>query len=199
MIEKAAAPEKPCDNFGATGRRRNSAGLMYSDGIVKLGGAAETHRRMCRGGALLAFACALLLPALAPLAARAGESEIHWQSVTQAQVKVDQTTPLAWGVYQAEGKKDKPDKKLSNQVLVLIGHRYLLMDLKHKQVFEVPLKQLHHQQDGIDSGDLLAASRLVPTSDWTWRDVGPAELYKMTMGDYGRILQLTVPHSYWFY
>lgn len=174
-------------------------GLMYSDRIVKLGRAAETHRGMCSRSALRAFACALLLLTLAPLAARAGDSEIRWQSVTQAQVKVDQTTPLTWGVYQAQGKKDKPDKKLSNLVLVLIGHRYLLLDLKHKQVYEVPLKQLHHQGDEIDSGDLLAASRLVPTSDWTWRDVGPAELYKMTMGDYGRILQLIVPHSYWFY
>jgi hypothetical protein len=169
---------------------------MYSDGIVKLGGAPETHRRIHRRAALWRFACALLLLAFAPLIARASDSDIHWQSVTQAQVKVDQTTPLTWGVYQAAGKKDKPDKKLANQVLVLIGHRYLLIDLKNKQVYEVPLKQLHPQGDEIDSGDLVAASRVVPTSDWVWRNVGPAELYRVTMGDYGRILQLTLPHPY---
>lgn len=171
---------------------------MYSDCIVKLGRAAENHRSVHGRAAIGALACVFLL-AFAALATRAGDSDIRWESVTQAQVKVDQTTPLAWGVYQAAGKKNKPDKKLSDLVLVLIGHRYLLINLKERQVYEVPLKQLHPQGDKIDSGDLMAASRLVPTSDWTWRDVGPAELYKMTMGDYGRILQLTLPHSYWFY
>jgi hypothetical protein len=173
---------------------------MYSDGIVKLGGASEADRKIRGRAASLGFACALLLVTLAPLATSAGGSDsIHWNSVSQAQVKVDQTTPLTWGVYQAGGKKDKPDKKLANLVLVLIGHRYLLIDVKEKRVYEVPLKELHLQGDAIDSGDLLASSSLVPTSDWVWRDVGPAELYRMTMGDWGRVLQLTLPHSYWFY
>lgn len=171
---------------------------MYSDCIVKLGGAPEAYRRTDCRAALLGFACALLLT-LAPLATGAADSNIHWQSVMQAQVKVDQTTPLTWGVYQAQGKKDKPDKKLANLVLVLLGHRYLLIDIKEKQVYEVPLKELHLQANAIDSGDLLASSSMVPTSDWVWRDVGPAELYRIKMGDWGRILQLTLPHSYWFY
>jgi hypothetical protein len=169
---------------------------MYSDCIVKLGGAPETCRKPNRRAAHRAFACALFVLVIAPLAARAGDSDIHWQSVTQAQVKVDQTTPLTWGVYQAAGKKDKPDKKLSNLVLVLIGRRYLLIDLKKKQVYEVPLKQLHRQGDEIDTGDLLATSQTVPTSDWVWRNVGPAELYQIRMEDYGRLLQVTLPHPY---
>ncbi|MGA9882090.1 MAG: hypothetical protein WBQ34_00050 [Candidatus Acidiferrales bacterium] len=115
--------------------------------------------------------------------------------MSEAQVKIDQTTPLTWGVYQAE-KKGKPDKKLSDLALVLLGHRYLLIDLKNKQVYEVPLKEVHTQNDGVDSGDLLASSRLLPTSDWIWRNVGPAELYRVTLGDYGLMLQLTLPHPY---
>lgn len=131
-----------------------------------------------------------------PRACRAGEpASIHWGSVSEAQVKIDQTTPLTWGVYQAE-KKGKPDKKLSDLALVLLGHRYLLIDLKNKQVYEVPLKEVHTQNDGVDSGDLLASSRLLPTSDWIWRNVGPAELYRVTLGDYGLMLQLTLPHPY---
>lgn len=129
-------------------------------------------------------------------AARAAEPEnIHWGSVNAAQVKIDQTTPLTWGVYQAE-RKDKPDKKLANLVLVLVGHRYLLVDLKGKQVYEVPVSELRKQGDGFDTGDLLADSRALPTSDWTWRNVGPAELYRVTLGDYGRALEVTLPHPY---
>lgn len=153
------------------------------------------------GAALCAFAIATsvlailaLLVAASP--AHAGDSaHIHWSSVTEAQVKIDQTTPLTWGVYQAE-KKGKPDKKLSDQALVLVGHRYLLIDLKSKHVYEVPLNDVHVQGDGVDSGDLLASSRLLPTSDWIWRNVGPAEMYRVTLGDYGLMLQLTLPHPY---
>jgi hypothetical protein len=122
-------------------------------------------------------------------------AQIHWTSVTQAQVKIDQTTPLTWAVYQP-GRGDKLDKKLSNLVLALVGHRYLLMDLKAKQVYEVPLKQVHVQGDACETDDLAESSNLIPTSDWTWRNVGPAELYHFTLGDYGLPLQLTLPHPY---
>lgn len=134
--------------------------------------------------------------AVAAQMARAGEpAHIHWTSVEQAQVKIDQTTPLTWGVYQAS-KKGKPDKKLSHLVLVLVGHRYLLIDLKTKQVYEVPLKQVHRQDEEIDTDDLAKSLRRIPTSNWNWRNVGPAELYRTTLGDYGRMLQLTLPHFY---
>ncbi len=174
---------------------------MYSDctvncraGLRILSHASQYARPLVRAFAFAAIAAALLFAASR---ARADGSEsIHWSSIAQAQVKVDQTTPLTWGVYQAAGKKDKPDKKLSNLVLVLIGHRYLLIDLKAKQVYEVPLKQLHQQGDEIASGDLLGAAREIPTSDWVWRNVGPAELYRIKMGDYGRLLQITLPHPY---
>ncbi|MGH9563403.1 MAG: hypothetical protein ACRD3S_18265, partial [Terracidiphilus sp.] len=141
--------------------------------------------------AAILFSCALGSRAL-----YAGEDgDIHWASVAEAQVKIDQTTPLTWGAYQAE-KKGKPDKKFSNLVLLLVGHRYLLVELKSKRVYEVPRKELHAQGDGVDSGDLLADANLVPTSDWIWRDVGPADLYRVTLDDYGRVLQLTLPHPY---
>jgi len=36
--------------------------------------------------------------------------------------------------------------------------------------------------------------RLLATSDWSVRDVGPAELIKLTLGDYGRLLEVELPH-----
>lgn len=144
------------------------------------------------------FAALLMLGLFAAGARNAAAglpSRIHWISITEAQVKIDQTTPLTWAVYQP-GKKDKVDKKLGHLVLVLVGHRYLLIDLNAKRVYEVPLKEVHPQEDGFDTGNLLKSSLLVPTSDWNWRNVGPAELYTTTLGDYGRMLQLTLPHPY---
>ncbi len=64
---------------------------------------------------------------IALAAANSDSNAIHWVSVSEAQVKLDDKTPLAWNVYQPE-KKNKKDKKDSNLALVLLGHRYLLLD-----------------------------------------------------------------------
>jgi hypothetical protein len=175
---------------------------MYSVGIVNLPGKLPADSKLSRrssGPRRCAMALATILAVAsmgAPRGAWAGEpAHIHWGSITEAQVKIDQTTPLTWGVYQPE-KKGKPDKKLSNLLLVLAGHRYLLVDLKAKEIYEVAAQDVHAQGDGVDTGDLKTSSRLIPTSDWIWRNVGPAELYHITLGDYGRVLQLSLPHPY---
>jgi hypothetical protein len=172
---------------------------MYSVLIVKVRLVLRITGKLNRRRVLAAsavFAAILFATMVGSRTVNADERvSMHWASVSEAQVKIDQTTPLAWGVYQPE-KKGKPDKKLSQLVLVLVGHRYLLVDLKAKKVYEVPLNELHAQGDGLDTGDLLTSSRLLPTSDWIWRNVGPAEMYRVTLGDYGRMLQLTLPHLY---
>jgi hypothetical protein len=113
--------------------------------------------------------------------------------VSEAQVKLDDKTPLGWSVYQIE-KKNKKDKKDSNLVLILLGHRYLLLDTHAKVAYEVPLTALKAQGGSVDSGDLAPQSRAIPTTDWSSRDVGPAEIFQLTLGDYGRVLQLSLPH-----
>lgn len=141
---------------------------------------------------LLASAAALLC------AGRAGaendDDRVRWKSVEMAQVRLDGKAPLAWNVYQVD-KKDKKDKKKdSNQVLVLLGHRYVMLDTKARIVYLVPLSELHKDGQDFESGDLAQDSRIVPSTDWTERDVGPAELYKFTLGDYGRVLEVSLPH-----
>jgi hypothetical protein len=127
--------------------------------------------------------------------AAANDSEsIHWESVPEAQVKLDDKTPLAWNVYQPAKKDKKKDKKDSNLALILLGHRYLLLDTQMRTVYEVPLKNLKAQGADFDSSDLIQGSRVVPSADWSFRDVGPAELIQLTLGDYGRVLQISLPH-----
>jgi len=120
-------------------------------------------------------------------------THVHWTQVSEAQVKIDDKTPLAWNVLQPD-KKDKKDKKASNLVLVLLGHRYLMLDTRARAVYSVPLSQLHAQGADFNTDDLAQESQLIPTSDWTVRDVGPAELVTLTLGDYGRTLQVVLPH-----
>ncbi|MGA8022644.1 MAG: hypothetical protein WB990_06735 [Candidatus Acidiferrales bacterium] len=106
----------------------------------------------------------------------------------QAQCKVDDKTPLTWNIYQTSKKKE------ANLVLVLIGHRYLALDIKAKIVYNVFPSDLQTRGQDFASGDLFVKSRVVPTDNWSLRDVGPAELIKLTLGDYGRELYVELPH-----
>jgi len=126
-------------------------------------------------------------------AARQGgeTARVRWTEVSGALLKLDGTTPLTWNIYQPYRKgKNKP----TSEVLVLLGHRYLFLDLKAARVYAVFRSDLQAQGPDFESGDLAQASRLVPSSDWSSRDVGPAEIIQLTLGDYGRVLTVQLPH-----
>jgi hypothetical protein len=119
---------------------------------------------------------------------------ILWKSIEMAQVRVDDKAPLKWNVYQPDKKGNKDKKRDANLVLVLLGHRYLMLDTKARIVYLVPLAALHAQGPDFESGDLAQENELIPSSDWTDRDVGPAQLFRLTLGDYGRVLEVSLPH-----
>ncbi len=117
-----------------------------------------------------------------------GAERYRWKSVTEAQVKIDDKIPLTWNIYQPDKKKD------ANLVLVLLGHRWLMLNIKARLVYQVVPGDLQKQGDDYETNDLAQPERLIPSSDWTDRDVGPAEDIHITLGDYGRILEVELPH-----
>ncbi len=125
---------------------------------------------------------------LATAAGARGAEGYHWKAVTEAQVKIGDKTPLAWNIYQPDKKKD------ANLVLILLGHRWLMLDIKAKLVYQVQPGDLQAQGKDYDSDDLAKPAAIVPSTDWTERDVGPVEDIHLTLGDYGRILELELPH-----
>ncbi len=134
---------------------------------------------------IVVMVCAIAFVA----SAGAGDSERYlWKSVGRAQLKLENKTPLAWNVYQTEKKKQ------TNLVLVQLGRRYLALDIKGKVAYYVFPSDLQAKGPDFESGDLFVASRVMPTTTWTVRDVGPAEMIKLTMGDYGRALDVELPH-----
>lgn len=116
---------------------------------------------------------------------------VHWVQADEGQLKLDGKPPIGSGIYLPD-KKTK--KKGSEIVLVLLGRRYLMVDMKSRLVYAVPLSDLHQQGSDFESGDLSQESNLIPTNDWTIRDIGPAELVQLTLGDYGRVLEIQLPH-----
>src|ERR1700689_1636769 len=120
---------------------------------------------------------------------------VHWKVLEMAQVRLDDKAPLKWNVYQPDKKDNKKDKKKdSDLVLVLLGHRYLMLDTKARLVYLVPVSDLQAQGTDFESGDLAQETRVIPSTEWSQRDVGPAELYRLTLGDYGSVLEVSLPH-----
>jgi hypothetical protein len=143
--------------------------------------------------ASLAFALAgLWVRHTGTAAAQDSGAQIHWKPVEQAQLRLDDKTPLKWSVYQPDKKKDK--KLASELILVLLGHRYLMLDTKARLVYVVPLTELHAQGEDFESGELARPNNAIPSTDWTQRDVGPAELYRLTLGDYNHVMEVSLPH-----
>jgi hypothetical protein len=141
----------------------------------------------CRSLRISLLAWALSLVGFA--GTRAGDNDRYlWKSVPRAQTKVDDKTPLTWNVYQTDKKKE------ANLVLVLMGRRYIALDLKAKTAYNVLPSDLQAKGQDFGSGDLFIKSRVLPTDNWSLRDVGPAELIKLTLGDYGRELYVELPH-----
>jgi hypothetical protein len=122
-------------------------------------------------------------------AAAKDDGRIHWKPIDRGQVRLDDKQPLKTAVYQPEKSQKKP-----NLVLILLGHRWLALDIKAKTVYQVSPSDLQQQGADFESGDLFTSDRLIPTKDWTERDVGPAERIKLTLNDYGRELEIMLPH-----
>jgi len=125
---------------------------------------------------------------LAPAAVARGAERYHWKAVTEAQVKIGDKIPLTWNIYQPDKKKDV------NLVLILLGHRWLMLDIKAKLVYQVQPGDLQAQGKDYDSDDLAKPVAVVPSGDWTERDVGPVEDIHLTLEDYGRVLEVELPH-----
>lgn len=152
----------------------------------------HTRNGRSRGLHLLAAVGVCLAASLssAGIASAASDSDrIHWKQVDESEVKLDGKPPIGSNVYLPDKKSKKKDV-----ALILLGHRYLLLDIKSRLVYAVFLSDLDKQGDDIETADLAQPSRLIPSTDWTSRDVGPAQLIKLTLGDYNRVLEVELPH-----
>lgn len=144
-----------------------------------------TRRLLARQVAIVP---ALALLAFAPSAKANDGERVHWKSVDRAQLKIDDKAPLTWNVYL-------PDKKkVTNQVLVLLGRRYIALDTKAKLAYQVYPSDLSVNGSDVESGDLFKSDRVLPSSDWIVRDVGPAERIQLRLKDYGRMIEVMLPH-----
>lgn len=163
--------------------------IAAADRLLRLARTHRARRLAARSWRCRAAVLALAISLAGVAGARGADNDRYlWKSVSQAQCKLDDKTPLTWNVYQTDKKKE------AHLVLVLIGRRYLALDLKAKLAYNVLPADLRAKGQEFESGDLFVKSRVLPTDTWSLRDVGPAELIKLTLGDYGRELYVELPH-----
>ena len=150
---------------------------------------STTFTKAARHAFLLAYACLVICGCLAAAAQADDAKNFRWKPIDGSVVKLDDKVPLTWNVFQLEKKKQ------SNLILILLGRRYILLDSKAKLAYLVQPGDLHTQAQGFDSGDLAQSPHIIPSVDWTMRDVGPAEEIRLTLKDYGRALAVQLPHT----
>lgn len=144
--------------------------------------------RFGAGGILLA--CAAITTSPGATGTR-DANRIHWVPVQAGQVKIDGKIPLKSGAYLPAKREQKHDFGI---VLILLGHRYIALDTKARAAYYVLPTELEAKGDDFESDDFAKPDRVIPSSDWSLRDVGPAELIQFTLQDYGAALEVELPH-----
>jgi hypothetical protein len=149
---------------------------------IKRGGTGLTPARM------FVLLAALLCSVASISFGRNDSGKMRWKLVEGAMVKLDGKTPLTWNVYQPDKKKQ------ANLILILLGHRYLVLNTRTKLVYAVAPADLRAVGKDFETDDLLQPSRKIATRKWTLRDIGPAESIQLTLGDYNGVLNIQLPH-----
>jgi hypothetical protein len=148
----------------------------------------------CRGGAclrplrlfspFLLFAAAFLLLASSP-ALRASD-RVEWKPYDQAIVRVDEHPPADWNLYRV-GKKD-------NRMLLQLGARFLLILVDRHEVYELDPKKLERKGNSIFWREEDRPAKPVPSSLWSYRDIGLAWRIEFHLDPEGRAFSIELPH-----
>jgi len=111
--------------------------------------------------------------------------KIVWKPLDRALLKVDEKPARIWSVYHVD-KKD-------NLLLVALGRRYLLLDIREHQIYELDPAKLERRDKDLLWREADRPAKPLPTDDWTVRDVGPARRIRAKLASEGRVLEVQVP------
>ncbi len=134
---------------------------------------------------LLQIALTLSVAASLAAGATSAAEKIVWKLLERVVLKVDEKPARIWSVYHAE-KKD-------HLLLVALGRRYLLLDIREHQIYELDPAKLERKDKDLLWREADRPAKPLPTDDWTVRDVGPARRIRAKLAGEGRVLEVQVP------
>lgn len=129
---------------------------------------------------------ATIVAAAAPAHARA-TGAITWKPVENAILRITgQKPPKQWSVYR--------DQKNKVRVLLRIDSRWLVLNAKTKEAFEIASSQIQTHGKKLQSPDPAASQRALPSTDWDTRDIGLAERIEARLTNENISITVELPH-----
>ena len=125
----------------------------------------------------------LLLGLFLNVASRAGEKTL-WKPVAFAIVKFNGEAPKSWNMYHSEKK---------GLLLVQLWKRYLLLNMKEREVYELDPLTVKPHGDQVEWSDSDAPDQPLEISEWKERNVGQLLRVSFRLGKDGHILELQIP------
>ena len=129
------------------------------------------------------FLCAVVfLATLTPL--RASADQKVWKPVQFAIVRFNEDAPKSWNIYHG-------DKR--GVLLVRLWKRYMLVDLKEQEVYEVDPEKVKAAGENVEWSPADIPDTPVETSEWKVRDVGLVQRVRFRFGKTGSFLEIQLP------
>jgi hypothetical protein len=129
---------------------------------------------------LLATTCAFLASAQS----QPSERKLLWKSVGFAIVKFNDEAPKSWNIYHTEKK---------GLLLVQLWKRYLLVDMKEQEVFEIDPQTVKPHGTDVEWSLTDKPEQPIETPDWKTKDLRSMELVKFRLGKDGHFLEMQLP------
>lgn len=135
------------------------------------------------------FSLSMIILALAMLGPHVGARDgdkINWKPIGDAILRITgRKPPKTWNVYQDEKKKER--------VLVEMDNRYLILDAKTKQVYEITSAQFQLHGKYYQTA-IPIPGPTVPSTGWDRRDIGPAERIEVELTNEQISFDVELPH-----
>ena len=133
----------------------------------------------------LATSCilAVLISALAAASLYGGEKAV-WKPVQFAILRFNDDAPASWNLYHGEKR---------GMLLVRLWKRYMLVDVKEQEVYEVDPEKVKLQGENVEWSPSDVSDQPIETSEWKVRDVGPVQRVRFRFGKSGSFLDIQLP------
>jgi hypothetical protein len=126
----------------------------------------------------------LAIVALSYAQAPASAKKLLWKPVDFAIVKFNEEAPKSWNIYHTEKK---------GVLLVRIWKRYLLVDMKEQEAFEIDPLTIKQVGDKVEWSWSDKPAEPLDTPEWKSRDVGAVQRTWFRLGKNGHILDIQIP------
>ncbi len=107
-----------------------------------------------------------------------------WKPVPFAIVKFNEEAPKSWNIYHTEKK---------GLLLVHLWKRYLLIDLKEQQAYEIDPQTVKPAGDNVEWSTADAPEGPLEITEWKERNVGQLVRIRFRLGKEGHVLELQLP------